>query len=59
MGKLLTFTQAAERGANSPAFWRKLAAHRRIAIVKLGRSTRLREEDVERLIADGLRPARP
>ncbi len=58
MGKLLTFAQAAERAANSPAWWRKLASRRGIAVVKVGRSTRLREEDVERVIRDGYRPAR-
>ena len=59
MGKLVTFAEAAERAANSPAWWRKLAARRGIAVVKLGRCARLREEDVERVICDGYRPARP
>ena len=58
MGRLLTFSEAAERCSNSPAWWRKLAARRQIAVVKLGRSSRLLEEDVERVIRDGLRAAR-
>lgn len=56
MGKLLTFREAADRASNSPAWWRKLAARRRIEVVKLGRSARLREDDVERVIRGGVRP---
>jgi len=59
MEKLLTFSEAAERCSISAAWWRKQAARGRIAVVKLGRATRLREDDVQRVIRDGLRPARP
>jgi hypothetical protein len=55
---LLTFPEAARRAANSPAWWRNLAARRQIAVIKLGRSARLREEDVERVIRDGVRVPR-
>jgi hypothetical protein len=58
-GRLLTIADAASRAANSPAWWRKLAARRQIPVIKLGRSSRLREEDVTRIIAEGFRPARP
>jgi hypothetical protein len=51
--RLLTFTEAASRGSNSAAWWRKLAARKHVAVVKLGRSARLREADVERIIRDG------
>jgi hypothetical protein len=57
--RLLSFTDAAARASNSPAWWRKLAARRQIPMVKLGRSSRLREEDVNRIIAEGFRLARP
>jgi len=56
-GRLLTIADAAARAANSPAWWRKLAARRQIPVIKLGRSSRLREEDVNRIIAEGFRPA--
>jgi hypothetical protein len=56
--KLLTFTQAAALASNSPAWWRKRAARRQIAVVKLGRSARLREDDVLRLLQEGTLPAR-
>jgi hypothetical protein len=57
--RLITFAEAAARAANSPAWWRKLAARQQIQAVKLGRSCRLREEDVSRIIAEGFRPAKP
>ncbi len=56
MSRLLTFAQAAEKAANSPAWWRKLAGRGCVPVVKLGRSSRLREEDVERVIREGYRP---
>jgi hypothetical protein len=58
-GRLLTIADAAARAANSPAWWRKLASRRQIPVIKLGRSSRLREEDVNRIIAEGFRPAQP
>jgi excisionase family DNA binding protein len=56
--RLVSYSEAAARAANSPAWWRKLVARRQIPVVKLGRSSRLREEDVDRIIAEGFRPAR-
>jgi excisionase family DNA binding protein len=58
MQKLMTFAEAARLASNSSAWWRKLAARREIAVVKLGRSARLREDDVERIIRESVRPAR-
>ena len=55
MTKLLTFSEAAQRASNSAAWWRKLAGRRAIPVVKLGRSSRLREHDVERVIRSGVR----
>lgn len=57
--KLVSYSEAAARGSNSAAWWRKLAARRQIPVIKLGRSSRLREEDVTRIIAEGFRPAQP
>jgi hypothetical protein len=58
VSQLITFAQAGLLASNSPAWWRKLVARRQIPVVKLGRSSRLREEDVNRIIAEGFRPAR-
>lgn len=57
MEQLMTFAEAARLARNSHGWWRKLAQRRGIAVVKLGRCARLRQVDVERVIADGLRPA--
>lgn len=57
MDQLLSLSQAAEQTATTVSFWRKLIYRRRIPIVKLGKLTRLRAEDVERLIRDGYRSA--
>jgi excisionase family DNA binding protein len=57
--KLISYSEAASRASNSAAWWRRLAARRQIPVVKLGRSCRLREEDVSRIIEQGFRPARP
>jgi hypothetical protein len=56
--RLLTIADAAALAANSPGWWKQRIAERSIGIVKLGRSTRLREGDVARLIAENFRPAR-
>lgn len=57
--KLLTVLDAAERLALRPATVRKLIYQRRLPVVKLGRSVRLREEDLEALMRLGLRPLTP
>jgi hypothetical protein len=56
--QLMTFAEAGSLASNSPAWWRKLATRQHIPVVKLGRSSRLREEDVTRIIAEGFCPAR-
>lgn len=57
--QLITMTEAAARAANSAAWWRKLAARGEIPVVKLGRSSRLREADVNRIISEGVQTRRP
>ena len=57
--QLITMTEAAARAANSAAWWRKLAARPEIPVVKLGRSSRLREADVNRIISEGVQTRRP
>jgi hypothetical protein len=56
--KLMTFAEAAAHASNSVAWWRKLAARRGITTVKLGRSVRVLEADVGRIVRDGVRSAR-
>jgi hypothetical protein len=58
VNRLITFADAARLASNSSAWWRKLAARGAVPTVKLGRSTRLRIDDVERVIRDGVRPCR-
>jgi excisionase family DNA binding protein len=55
---LLTFKEVAQQTGTSVAFWRKLAARRAIAVVRLGRACRLRETDLQRFLTERCRPAR-
>ena len=58
MGSLLTVNQAAERLALKPSTIRKYILQRRFfSVVRIGRAVRLRSEDIERLITEGLTPA--
>jgi excisionase family DNA binding protein len=54
MDRLLTVKQAAEMLACSEAAIRKWLYQRRLPAVKVGRLTRLRLRDVERMISEGL-----
>ena len=58
MDRLLTFKIIAAQTGTSVAFWRKLAARRAIAIVRLGRACRIREAELERFVTERCRPAR-
>jgi excisionase family DNA binding protein len=57
-GQLLTIKQAAEMLECSEAAVRKWLHQRRLPAVKVGRLTRLRQVDLEALVAKGIRPAR-
>ena len=46
-GRLLSLPEVAARTATIIAFWRKAVQRRTVPVVKIGRLTRLREEDVE------------
>jgi excisionase family DNA binding protein len=59
VNRLFSFKETAEQTGTSVAFWRKLAARRAIAVVRLGRACRIRESDLERFLAERCRPARP
>lgn len=54
--KLLTAAEAAERLAVSPVTVRRWLHRGHIPSVKLGRTLRVREEDVEALVRFGLEP---
>jgi excisionase family DNA binding protein len=55
---LLTVAKAAELWAVKPVTVRAWAGQRRIASVKLGRSLRIPEGEIQRLIDEGYQPAR-
>lgn len=54
-GKLLSLPEVAERTSTSVAFWRKAISRKAVPIVKVGRLTRLREEDVDAFCRLGFR----
>ena len=54
--RLLSLPEAAARTSTSLAFWRKLVSTRQIPYVKVGRLTRVREDDLEAYIRLGVRP---
>lgn len=56
---LLSVPQVAERLSVTPACIRRWILERRVATIKLGRLIRIPTSEVERLLRDGLRPARP
>ena len=53
MHQLLTVFQAADALALKPATIRKMILQRRISVVRIGRSVRIKEADVERIVRDG------
>ena len=57
--KLLTLEQAAERLGMKPVTLRMWANQRRITRCKLGRSVRIPETEIEKIIERGLIPALP
>ncbi|HKS73834.1 MAG TPA: helix-turn-helix domain-containing protein [Terriglobales bacterium] len=58
MSKLLTIREAAERTNNRESTWRSWVLKRRVLVVKIGRSVRIPETEIERLIKEGTIPAR-
>jgi excisionase family DNA binding protein len=57
--KLLTYEEVAERVGLRPVTIRMWAAARKIALVKLGRSARIPESEVERIVRINTIPAAP
>jgi excisionase family DNA binding protein len=59
MKRLLTITELAEALGVSVACCRRWVLERRVSITKLGRLVRVPASEVDRLIAEGMRPAKP
>jgi excisionase family DNA binding protein len=58
MRRLLTINQFAERLSITSSCVRRWILEHRISVIKLGRLVRISETEVERLVTEGLRPAR-
>ena len=57
--KLLTLQEAADCLAVSLHTVRAWVARRKIEVVRIGRCVRIREEIVQKIIADGITPPKP
>ena len=57
--KLLTVAEFAEALGMTQAGVRRWVLERRICTIRLGRLCRIPAEEVDRLVAEGLRPAKP
>jgi excisionase family DNA binding protein len=57
-GKLLTIREAAERTGHRESTYRAWVLHRKLPVYKVGRSVRIAEADLERLIEQSRIPAR-
>ena len=55
MQQLLTVLQAADALALKPATIRKMILQRRLPVVRIGRSVRIKQADVEGIIRQGYR----
>jgi excisionase family DNA binding protein len=55
--RLLTLREAAERTGHRESTWRAWVLHRRVPYYKVGRSVRILERDLERLIEEARIPA--
>ena len=56
---LLSIPQVAERLGITEAAVRRWVLLRKISVIKVGRLVRVPSTELDRLLADGLRPARP
>ena len=56
--KLLTLRECSERTGHRESTYRAWLLHRRIPYYKVGRSVRVSESDLEKLIAESLIPAK-
>ena len=56
--KLYKVSEVAEITGLSEATWRSWILHRRVSVVRLGRSVRIPQSEIDRLITEGTVPAR-
>ena len=56
--RLLTLREAAQRTGHRESTWRAWVLHRRVPYFKIGRSVRVAERDVDRLIEEARVPAK-
>jgi excisionase family DNA binding protein len=56
--KLLTLREAAERTGHRESTWRAWILRRRVPYYKVGRSVRVSERDIDKLLEASLVPAR-
>ena len=57
-GKLLTVRECSERTGHRESTWRSWVLNRKVPFYKVGRSVRIAEADLERIIEQSLIPAR-
>ena len=57
VGKLLSLRECSERTGHRESTWRAWVLHRRVPFYKVGRSVRIAEADLERLIEQSRIPA--
>jgi len=58
VGKLLSLRECSERTGHRESTWRAWVLHRRVPFYKVGRSVRIAEADLERMIEQSRIPAR-
>ena len=58
IGRLLTLRECSELTGHSVATWRSWVLHRRVPFHKVGRSVRVAETDLQRIIDQSRVPAR-
>ena len=56
--KLYRVSEASEITSLSLATWRSWILHRRVEVVRLGRSVRISQEELDRIVREGTTPAR-
>lgn len=58
VGRLLTLRECSERTGHRESTWRAWVLHRRIPFYKVGRSVRVAEVDLQRMVEQSRIPAR-
>ena len=58
VGKLLSLRECSERTGHRESTWRAWVLHRKVPYFKVGRSVRIAEADLEKLIEQSRVPAR-